>query len=480
MRTSRKALRDLAWSAVSTGANVVSGIVLILLVGNWLKLSELGGYSLATTIYLLAGTLAAAGTHVAVVVYGARCAGDRPAFDRLTTAALGLALVLGVAGGVLLWLATPLAAAFLSAGSLRATLPTIAAALPVLLLNKVLLGLLNSVRHMRAFALCTVGRHASLMLFTLGALAADWGLEGVVLAFPAAEVVTLCLLVLCSRGLFRLAVAGAREWLWRVLWLGGRSLVATLVSQLAQRVDIMLVAHFSGEAAVGMYSVAALVAGGPAVVLSAFQRLTTPMMSSYHAASNASRMGELGSFLGRAAALFTSLFGALLSLFYPELIRVLYPGKPELAAAADACRVLLLGHLLYGSVVPCGGLFTSAERPALAAATSTVALVGSVVLGVLLVPRFGVLGAAQAASVGRVAGVVVFLLLASWALGVRLWSGTLVVLWLAGGAVIALGFLPLSLPWRIVAAALAVLATAGLGLGALRRDGPPEAPATRA
>lgn len=473
-----KAVTDLAWSGISTAFDGVCGLVLMLLVGNRLPERDLGGYSLAVSVYLLVSMVAPIGSQVATVVYGARTSGDRPAFSSMMTASLLLALGMGILGAGLLAAGAPVAARVLSAPTLVVTLPRMAVGFPCFLVNKVFLAMLNGSRRLRAYACATVVRGLLLMTLTTLGLRVGLALGGAALAFPVTEALLTLGFAASLRNAFDWRITQLLFWIRRLLKLGSGSLAGTIVGQINARLDLFLLsALLRSPDHVGIYSVAAILAQVPMLGLIAFQRVSTPLLSAYWSRRDRDRMEDLTHRLGRAAVLLTGVYAGALSLMYANVIGRLYPGRPLLAGAeaAQSAQILLLGQVVFSAWAPYSGLFVATERPYRGALAGLLALAVNATLNAVWIPRWGVAGAASAAAVSRVVSTMVAFVLAWRVLRVRLWARGYLPLWIAGGMAVGLGALPLGGMARIgvVGTLLCGFGLWGWRLGDYRRPPPP-------
>jgi len=471
MAATSKAIRDSTWSGAATAADVFSGLLLILLVGNWVSVPELGGYCLALGIYVLFSAASTLGVDSAAVVLGAPCAGDRARFGAVAGSALKVALASGLVAGLALWAGSVPAAWALRAPSLRVVLPLMAVGVPLAALNKTLWALLNAARRMRAFALCVVLRDAALLGLTWLALRGGWGLWGAAAALPAAEGLAFCALAplvawsVTLSGRNRDGCGYGRE----LVSLGWMTLLAGLVNEAGLRIDVMVLAAFTAESDVAVYSLAVFIARGPLPLLGALQRVTTPVISAYHAAGELRKIEELTRFLARAGTLFMLACAVPISLFYKELVALLYPAKPELAAGADAARLVLAGVVVAAAVSPYGGLFVAARVPRFSTMAAAAQLAGAGGGSLALIPFVGLVGAATGAWLGSVALAGAVFLFARTHLGVRPWSGSLLALWGIGAVGIGAPLLPLPVAARLGVGLAALGAAAAVAARFLRR-----------
>lgn len=231
--------------------------------------------------------------------------------------------------------------------------------------------------------------------------------------------------------------------------------------------DRIVLGQLSTFDQVGLYGVAASVTSILAFVNGAIGQAWTP-----HAihAFEADRKSALVLF-GRVATYLVATFGFLcvaVSAFAPELLRVL--ATPSFYAAAHAIGPLSLGYLAYASTQVTGIGISLAKRTGFFALYAWFAAALNLALNFLVVPRWGMVGAAWASALAYA-----FLTTAYAATSQRLLPvvhqarRTLVLVALVVGFTIGAAALPtLALPLAFAVksaycAAFAVLAYIGLG-----------------
>jgi O-antigen/teichoic acid export membrane protein len=170
------------------------------------------------------------------------------------------------------------------------------------------------------------------------------------------------------------------------------------------RTALLLLSVLATPAVVGLYSVAAGVAGNLTLLSQGAATVLFPWIS---ADPGAVRNRELTPLVLRTILLVTGGAAVVLALIGPWLIVAVFS-----AAFAGAGRALQL--LLPGAVALCGwsildSYFKGAGRPVWSAMTTGVAVVLGGALTVVWIPRYGLLGASAATSIGYVASLIVAL-----------------------------------------------------------------------
>ncbi|MEM9255719.1 MAG: oligosaccharide flippase family protein [Pseudomonadota bacterium] len=182
----------------------------------------------------------------------------------------------------------------------------------------------------------------------------------------------------------------AREWLRGLLPLGLASFVTVLNAQLS----VFVLGILAADSDVGMYRIAALMAGLVAMVLTVMNSVTAPRYAALHAEK---RVDELRTLVHRTVVL-TSLVaipGALVLILGGDwLLRSVY--GEAFSVAYVPLVILTVAQLANTILGPVGLLLNMAGFERDVFRVLLIALVVSLVLHILLVPTLGATGAALA------------------------------------------------------------------------------------
>ncbi len=172
------------------------------------------------------------------------------------------------------------------------------------------------------------------------------------------------------------------------------------MSVVNHQTDLVLIGAFLGAESVGLYrpvcSVVALVGFG----LGAVNMPLGPTISGLFAKGEYARLQRVITGAARATAAYA--LPVTIGLIVARKWVLLIYG-PEFVPGATALAILSVGHLLTAAIGPVGSLLTMTGFERDAAKSVTVGAVINVGLNLLLIPRFGIEGAAVATSVSLVA-----------------------------------------------------------------------------
>jgi O-antigen/teichoic acid export membrane protein len=166
-----------------------------------------------------------------------------------------------------------------------------------------------------------------------------------------------------------------------------------------ERADVLLLGSLAGVTDAGLYAAASRVAGVIAFGLTAVNAWAAPLISDLHARGDVPGLQRLVRLAAQGIFLFTAPLALFVAIFGVQILSLFGPDFP------DAYRALLIlagGQLVNALVGPVGLLMTMTGRQGLAAGILGVHTLLAVVLNVLLIPRYGLEGAAVATTLSRV------------------------------------------------------------------------------
>jgi O-antigen/teichoic acid export membrane protein len=417
--------------------------LLMLFLTRQMGIDEFGTYAIGVTIFNTLLLLMTTGTDAGTVkVVSDRLAlGGHVAARRMVMGVGLVAAAAGVAGAVGLALAAvPLAVGVYGKPGLASLLYLFAVALPFATVTGLLLSVLQAYRTIRSIVLVKylwepLGRWATALV----AVAAGWGLAGVVGGLVATFVVSAAL---AAAMVDRVARVGSQEAteisrtdVRELATLCGPLLAANVFGVVAPRMDIMLLGHWASSADVGRYLIAFQTAAVLALVLGAFDVVFAPMMSRAWARHDEHALRDAYHAVHRMAGMTTVPVFVLVVVFRDEILAFFGGGTSD---ASVALTLLAIGYLLNAVL---GG----ASTVLLMTGRSRTVLLNTILYGlalafgaVLLIPRWGMVGAAVAAAAALVAVNVLR--------GCQVWQRHAMLPWdgltwpvLTGGAAMAVG-----------------------------------------
>lgn len=409
--------RDIAWNVAPVVLLAVVGLALQLLIGRWWDEAALGAFNLVSSAFFIAGVVGACGLQFSVL---RAVAADREHVAPIVVGALAPSFALALAAtGAFLLLARP-TAMLVGSEAVYEGMLWAAPGVFCFSINKVLLGVVNGLRRMRAFAIYTSLRYLLIAAGLVLARALDW---------PAAQLGAIwtitegVLLVVLGIELVATVPLRRREG-WRAhirdhVRFGVRGVTATLAAEVNSKLDVWMVGAALSDAQVGIYSLASAIAEGALQLAVVIQNNVNPVMARALATGRHAEVEQLARRTRRwfvPAMIVACSIGAVV---YPHLIPLLV-GNERFADGATAFAILMAGTALASPWLPFGQVVLMGSRPG-AYTTYLLAVLAIAFVGNLIaIPLLGIEGAALGTSVSFVAAGVLLSVLARRLFGVRL------------------------------------------------------------
>jgi O-antigen/teichoic acid export membrane protein len=405
------------WNLASTLVLALGGFAMLALIGRHWGDVGLGLFFQVWAPYVILGQVAVGGLDRSVLRALAEREHDLRSRSAVAWGAL-LPALLGSAAGAAAFhaLAEPIAAWNRSAGVAEGVR---AASLGLFCfgLNKVLLGVVNGLRRMRAFALYQSLRYVLMPVGVAVVAHLGWSAERVSFLFTFAEAILLAVL------LVELATQVALprlDWLAHVVGhvrYGARSLAAGVLLELNSRVDVWMLGRYVSDGAVGLYGTALQFAEGLFQLVIALQNNYNPVLARLWTQRRVEELRALVRRDGRRALGGMLLISAVAVGLFPVALAILFPDQ-DFGASWLPFGILMAGIALSSARLPFFQFLLMSGHPAWHS-LFMVSVVGvNVVANALLIPDLGIVGAALGTAISFLASVVLLRACSRLAVGV--------------------------------------------------------------
>ncbi len=416
---SRKFAVDSLFTYASTVVLAISGIALNILVGNSYQAEGLGIFNQAVTLFMLVSMITVLGLQTSVVKFVAEHHENLGERSKIISASLLLAFPISVVAVMLNEWVTALYPRWLFNFEVTQATRIFMWGIPFFTFNKVLLAILNGLREMRTYSAVQTARWLLILLgvalLCFSGSPRDY-LFGVI---PAVEVVILVILHILTRHLYQFSLQGLKPWVKEHLSFGGKNLFISILSETNSQVDIFLISFFLSNADVGVYSFASTLAKGLLMFSGAVQLNINPVISSLWAKN---QKEELQTYILKVAK---TMWLIIIPMFlavaagYP-IFTYLFVHGSEFEHSATIFYILLAGALLPSVYYFAGAFFSMANRVNFSVVLICSMLAFNAITAMVLIPLWGIVGAAIATSLTYVFSVLMLQWLLSSVLGVRL------------------------------------------------------------
>jgi O-antigen/teichoic acid export membrane protein len=371
------------------------GVTLIL--ARRLGAADVGRYAQAQALLALIGLFALGGLRAGLTRFIAtqRVDGDMAAVHG--TVHLGLAVSTATSvllGGVLLVLAHPIGVSVFHDSGFVGPLRIVAVTLPFATIADAALAGTQGFRRMRAYALIQLLIEPTLRIaLTAGAIVAGLGIRGALISLFFSNVVAATLAVVVLVRMMGPLHGRARYAIRELLAFSMLSWSASLATTGLIWADTVMLGIMANNTDVGVYNVATRIVMLAVFVMTPINQAVGPRIA--HVA-HAGDIVELRHVYAVATGWIVrlSLPAFIVLVVFPrDLLRLF--GDAFVAGAAVTI-VLALGKMVDAATGPCAVLLNMSGRPKYNLIANVLALVLNIALNLVLIPAFGVVGAAIA------------------------------------------------------------------------------------
>ncbi len=396
----RTILAGTGQNAIGLVAAMVAAFATQILITRALGAAAFGVVTVATQLAFVGGAATRFGMDMAAVRRVAIDVGrgERGRVRSVVARAVQIAAIVSAAAAVAVFGASEvLATAFTtSPGEGRAAFRAAAVALPFVALAQVYLGATRGLKVMRH----------TLYLYWLGQPAA-W-IVLMLIGWVAARTVGMSVLAYAGSWI---VATGAAVWVWRRLTQGFGALPpqagevggllrygaprapAALLSQLLFWTDLFVLAHFAASSEVGVYAAAVRAAQVILLFLISVNYVFSPFIADLHARGEIARLDALFKSLTRWMLAATLPIFIVLAVVPGTALRLFGEG---FGAGRTALLILLAGQLVNVATGSVGFILIMVGRTGWDLAINAAAVGISAATAALLVPRYGIEGAAAA------------------------------------------------------------------------------------
>ncbi|HVN60078.1 MAG TPA: flippase [Gaiellaceae bacterium] len=438
---------------------------LTLLIAHVISPTRFGLYAIALATVMVAQPAAVLGLDVGAVRFVALHAadGDEPgARGSFQVAFAIVALVSALLTAVLFWQAPWLAADAFHKPQAAELIRLVSLALPALALTRVAIGALQGLGLMGYAAWVNPLRVLGTVLSTVPLLVLGLGARGVALAFvPPAWAALAVSLALLLRALPNAFLPSPATWHPRRML--AFSLPQTLTTMLLQVIlwtDMLVLGRIRAAAEVAVYAICQRLLSPAQLVSTATGQMFAPRVAAEDARGDREKLGRMlkrVTYWNLAASL--PVFALLLVIPGP----VLHLFGSAYAAGATALVILAAGQLFNAATGPLGQVINMSGHPYVTLANNAVVAGLNVAGCLILIPRYGIVGAACSTTAAVTIVNVAKLFEVQWMFGInpfRAAAMRTLGLAAAGASTIAAA-VSLVVPWPSV---LAEVAGTGLAL----------------
>ncbi|MBL6931930.1 MAG: oligosaccharide flippase family protein [Rhodospirillales bacterium] len=401
-RLQSKFLTDAAWNYGAFAVMAGTGVILNFFIAAYYGVAALGVFNQIYAVYVVTAQFAVMGFHDSAQKHTSEIDEEPEHLGVVSAAAVVLAAAFGLLTAFGIYLLSYPIGVLAESESVGKGIALAAPGLMFFAVNKVLMGVLNGVRRMKAFAAAQSLRVSVILISCLFMAWLEKPPYMLGLSFTIAEVALLPLLLSLVR--LNLTDFYSSEALWR--WIrvhfrfGSRALINGFLAESYIRIDVIMLGVFVSDRDVGIYSFAALFIEGLFQVPVVFRTLANPELARL---LNTDDKLATGKFCRKVALMSLGVFviaAAGVLVVYPYL----GPYFPDdlVALSHPVLLVLIAGLVIYSLMIPMDYIVLQAGQPGRQSVLMSFNVAVNAGLNLALIPLYGLYGACTATAIAFV------------------------------------------------------------------------------
>ncbi len=424
----QKLAQDIAYSVCSFGVLAISGVVVNVAIAGFRDAAALGVFNMAYAFYIIASQFSVWGVHYSVLRYSAYYERDIEERGKMLLTAILCASFIGAAVASLVIIAEPFFAVAFRSNVTALAIKNTAFGLFFFPLNKVLMAYLNGLRYIKAYAALQSLRYLAIMSLVTLVAASSLSIEKSTYCFFFAEMLTMlaaCIYLSLHRLWSKLSFN--RNWVARHYRYGTKAMPAGIFTEVNSRLDVLLIGFFLSEHAIGVYSFAAMLVDGLYNVLTMIRTNFNPLLI---VALRDGRWATLQGLLAQSLKVIlptTSVISLVLIFAYYIATSWIIPLEKGFLEGLPSLTILLVGLTSISFFIPFDNLLMVSGHPGYQTIQQIILVLVNIAAALILIPSFGIEGAALATSLSFITGVFAMIFFANTRLGWNLLTNKLKV-----------------------------------------------------
>ena len=394
MKKTEKFADGLVWNYVSTLFLAAGGFLFSIIIAVFYDEEVLGVFNQIFAYYILLSQLAVFGVHLALTRYSALATenladGSRLLLSALCSAAVTSTLTLFVMGTIYSLLRNHMPGTALSYIWLVFT------ALPLFSFNKVMLGYLNGLAKMKAYAVFQAARNVLIAIFIIIIALMHGPGEYLAVSFFLTELVLFVVMLGYLAHHQLVGLGPTRRWIKELLQFGFWILPGNFVLELNSKVDILCLSVLGiSDGLIGYYSFAALFMEGLYQMLVVIRRSINPQLTccfdkartdiKERFAKYRKGITKLIYFIGVSAA------AAVIAGYFALCLMI---NRKDYLMAIGALSVVAVSIALTAKYIAFGNLLAQTGAPAKESLVNIISVCSNIILNLIFISIWGIFGA---------------------------------------------------------------------------------------
>jgi O-antigen/teichoic acid export membrane protein len=416
---------DTVWNFISFFIQAIAGAVLTLSLYFIFGSESLGVFTQLYAVFVITGQLFVLGLNDSVLKHSAQYVFDKKSVSHLALSALILSFITGIIGSFIILVGILFKGSDVFSEPVLSGIYYMLPGTILFVFNKVILGLLNGRQLFKRFAFVQSLRAGILVITILMTLGMDFYVGFIGFCFTFTEVIVLLSQTRFLKEIYLGYKAASKDSLYFKKWgithlkFGSLSMPHGFLSESFIRIDILILALFLSDSAVGVYSFAAFFVEGIYQLPVLIRNVTNPRLVRIFNEYDRESLFVLIKKVSSLSFIVTSFIAILVLMIYSKAGSVI--DIPEYETIKVIMYIIFSGLVIYSIFIPFDYAILQGGKPALQSVFMFLVVLVNVVLNFLLIPEYGLYGAAMSTSISMaLAGLILSVILvlvfdvASW------------------------------------------------------------------
>lgn len=394
-----KIMKNFQWSFISLITASFVHLLLRIMLGKELGPSGLGIYTLIFTVYMLNMQFAGFGIGSALTKYIAEYREKLQEIKEFISFGILGSIVSGSVAGILLYLLSGMISLLFFHNPVMINLLKITAfCFPFLAIQKAVIGSLNGLMEMKQYAILNITQNLAVLIFTIFLVhSLDMSIRGAVLGFVIPTILVGLMSPIFIRNYFKAIPKLENKILKEFSLFGFYVVLANSIGIINTEIDSLAIGYFMNATDVGYYAVAIIFIQGITLIPDAIQRVTTPLMATYYGKRDVESIRNLIKEIMIKIIFITVFIDLIMIVFGKTFIRIIF--TDQFIPAYIPLLILLIGYSIYAPYIAIGTCLASIGKVQIIFKISAICTGLNTILNIILISRFGLIGAACATSI---------------------------------------------------------------------------------
>ncbi|MBX3043249.1 MAG: oligosaccharide flippase family protein [Ignavibacteriae bacterium] len=392
-----KFTKDVIWSFYSQIVLSLGYILVNTIIGNLYKAEGLGLFNQAFSIYTLSIMIANFGTWGSTVKFSAEDKDNESRNNEILTGSLILGLSFSIVLCFVILVITNLKSDLIFNKEATVLFRNIIIGIPFFVISQNIYSFLNGIRSMKLNSILKSLRWILIIVLLLISLFLNLELKEMVFIIPISEFIVAIISIYVVLVKYNFRIKYNSEWIKKHLNFGSKAVLVSFIGESNNRADILISSLFLTTSEVGVFSFASSIARGflvlPMVVMTNFNPIISELISKSEKEKLKSYIFKIRNMMMKINLPMVIVF----SIAFPLYIYLFMP--PQFIDSLLPFYVILLGVTIASIYYFCGAFLYMAGFPGTHLIGTIITLVLTVSSNFILIPAFGLLGAAIATSI---------------------------------------------------------------------------------